>query len=107
LANRNAYLQLFFSSALKNLFEYIDYKKTGGKIAGLVILASGNIGFTNVQTLLTQLMSYFNVITNPRPVFVTADTIQNNEIVNEDVKTRLKEIVNQTLQLHKKFSNNS
>jgi len=97
----------FFSSALKNLFEYIDYKKTGGKIAGLVILASGNIGFTNVQTLLTQLMSYFNVITNPRPVFVTADTIQNNEIVNEDVKTRLKEIVNQTLQLHKKFSNNS
>ena len=97
----------FFSSALKNLFEYIDYKKTEGKIAGLVILASGNIGFTNVQTLLTQLMSYFNVITNPRPVFVTADTIQNNEIANEDVKTRLKEIVNQTLQLHKKFSNNS
>jgi len=96
----------FFSSALKNLFEYIDYKKTDGKIAGLVILASGNIGFTNVQTLLTQLMSYFNVITNPRPVFVTADTIQNNEIVNEDVKTRLKEIVNQTLQLHKKFPNN-
>jgi len=96
----------FFSSALKNLFEYIDYKKTEGKIAGLVILASGNIGFTNVQTLLTQLMSYFNVITNPRPVFVTADTIQNNEIANEDVKTRLKEIVNQTLQLHKKFSNN-
>ena len=70
-------------------------------------MASGNIGFTNVQTLLTQLMSYFNVITNPRPVFVTSDTIQNNEIVNEDVKTRLKEIVNQTLQLHKKFSNNS
>ena len=97
----------FFSSALKNLFEYIDYKKTEGKIAGLVILASGNIGFTNVQTLLTQLMSYFNVITNPRPVFVTADTIQNNEIANEDVKTRLKEMVNQTLQLHKKFSNNS
>ena len=97
----------FFSSALKNLFEYIDYKKTEGKIAGLVILASGNIGFTNVQTLLTQLMSYFNVITNPRPVFVTADTIQNDEIANEDVKTRLKEIVNQTLQLHKKFSNNS
>jgi len=97
----------FFSSALKNLFEYIDYKKTEGKIAGLVILASGNIGFTNVQTLLTHLMSYFNVITNPKPVFVTADTIQNDEIVNEDVKTRLKEIVNQTLHLHKKFSNNS
>ena len=64
----------FFSSALKNLFEYIDYKKTAGKTAGLVIVASGNSGFTDVQTLLTQLMSYFNVITNPRAVFVTADT---------------------------------
>ncbi|SVC01365.1 uncharacterized protein METZ01_LOCUS254219, partial [marine metagenome] len=26
----------FFSAALKNLFEYIDYKKTEGKAAGLV-----------------------------------------------------------------------
>ena len=51
-------------------------------------------------------MSYFNVITNPKPVFVTAETIQNDEIVNEDVKTRLREAVDQTLYLHKKFSNN-
>ena len=64
----------FFSSALKNLFEYIDYKKTAGKTAGLVIVAAGNSGFTDVQTLLTQMMSYFNVITNPRAVFVMADT---------------------------------
>ena len=71
----------FFSSALKNLFEYIDYKKTAGKTAGLIIVASGNSGFTDVQTLLTQLMSYFNVITNPRAVFVTADTVDNNEII--------------------------
>ncbi|MCH2407168.1 MAG: NAD(P)H-dependent oxidoreductase, partial [Candidatus Nitrosopelagicus sp.] len=71
----------FFSAALKNLFEYIDYKKTEGKTAGLVVLASGNTGFVDVQTLLTQLMSYFNVITNPRAVFVTADTIQNDQIV--------------------------
>ena len=26
----------FFSSALKNLFEYINYKKTEGKVAGMV-----------------------------------------------------------------------
>ena len=94
----------FFSSALKNLFEYIDYKKTEGKIAGLVILASGNIGFTDVQTLLTQLMSYFKVITNPRPAFVTADTIENNEIKNDDVKERLRELVDQTLKLALKLN---
>jgi hypothetical protein len=48
-------------------------------------------------------MSYFNVITNPKPVFVTADTIQNNEIQSDSVKTRLKEMVDQTLNLDKKI----
>ena len=95
----------FFSSALKNLFEYIDYKKTAGKTAGLVIVASGNSGFTDVQTLLTQLMSYFNVITNPRAVFVTADTVQDDQIINDDVKSRLKQIVDETLELARKVSN--
>jgi NAD(P)H-dependent FMN reductase len=94
----------FFSSALKNLFEYIDYKKTAGKTAGLIIVASGNSGFTNVQTLLTQLMSYFNVITNPRAVFVTADTVDNNKIINEDVKSRLNQLVDETLKLAFKVS---
>ena len=94
----------FFSAALKNLFEYIDYKKTEGKTAGLVILASSNSGFTDVQTLLTQLMSYFNVITNPRAVFVTADTVDNNEIINEDVKSRLNQLVDETLKLASKVS---
>lgn len=93
----------FFSAALKNLFEYIDYKKTEGKAAGLVILASGNTGFVDVQTLLTQLMSYFNVITNPRAVFVTADTIQNDQIVDGDVKIRLEDMVDSTLELGSKI----
>ena len=95
----------FFSSALKNLFEYIDYKKTAGKTAGLVIVASGNSGFADVQTLLTQLMSYFNVITNPRAVFVTADTVDNGKIISEDVNSRLNQLVDETLELARKVSN--
>ena len=95
----------FFSSALKNLFEYIDYKKTAGKTAGLIVVASGNSGFADVQTLLTQLMSYFNVITNPRAVFVTADTVDNGKIINEDVNSRLDHLVDETLGLARKVSN--
>ena len=94
----------FFSSALKNLFEYIDYKKTAGKTAGLIIVASGNSGFTDVQTLLTQLMSYFNVITNPRAVFVTADTVNNGEIIKKDANSRLNQLVDETLTLARKVS---
>lgn len=89
----------FFSSALKNLFEYVNYKNTAGKTAGLAILASGQIGFTDVQTILTQLMSYFRVITNPKAVFMTADQIKDNAVMDEGAKTRLKELVDETLLL--------
>jgi len=89
----------FFSSALKNLFEYVNYKKTPGKVAGITILAAGNIGFINVQTLITQLMSYFRVITNPKAVFLTTESISENTVTDEDAKNRLKEMVDETLEI--------
>ena len=96
----------FFSFRIEKIcLSTLITKKTAGKTAGLVIVASGNSGFTDVQTLLTQLMSYFNVITNPRAVFVTADTVQNDQIINDDVKSRLKQIVDETLELARKVSN--
>ena len=91
-----------FSAALKNLFEFVNYKETSGKMAGLAILASGMIGFTDVLTLLTQLMSYFRVATNPVPVFVTADKIEGGEIASVDVKARLDELVDRTLEMAQK-----
>ena len=91
-----------FSSAFKNLFEYINYKKTAGKVAGLAIVAAGNIGFTDVQTLVTQLMSYFRVITNPKAVYLTTEEITDNSVSDEDVQSRLKEMVDETLDLASK-----
>ncbi len=91
----------FFSSSLKNLFEYINYKKTAGKVAGIAIMASGNIGFVDVQTLVTQLMSYFRVITNPKAVYMTVDMTKDGTVIDE-AKTRLKELVDETLALASK-----
>lgn len=96
----------FFSSALKNLFEYVNYKKTAGKIAGIAILASGNIGFIDVQTLITQLLSYFRVITNPKAVFLTTDSLSNNAISDKDAQDRLKTMVDETLGLASKILQN-
>ena len=93
----------FFSSALKNLFEYINYKKTAGKVAGIAILASGNIGFTDVQTLITQLLSYFRVITNPKAVFLTTDAISDNSVSDVDAQNKLKEMVDETLEIASKL----
>ena len=86
---------------MKNLFEYINYKKTAGKVAGIAIMASGNIGFVDVQTLVTQLMSYFRVITNPKAVYMTIDMIKDGTVIDE-AKTRLKELVDETLALASK-----
>ncbi len=94
----------FFSSAFKNIFEYINYKKTAGKVAGMAIMASGSIGFTDVQTLITQLMSYFRVVTNPKAVFLTVDTLNEGKIVDEGAKTRLQELVDETLSLASKLN---
>ena len=88
----------FFSSSLKNMFEYIDYKKTAGKTAGIAIVASGQIGFNNVQTMLTQLFSYFRVITNPTAVYLTADAIGEGGLGAEH-EARIKAMVDETLAL--------
>ena len=93
----------FFSAALKNLFEYVDYKKTAGKVAGITILAAGDIGFINVQNLVTQLLSYFRVIANPKAVFLTTKSVSENSITDDDAKTRLREMVDETLDIASKL----
>ena len=93
----------FFSSALKNLFEYVNYKKTEGKVAGMVILGAGSISFVNIQTLITQLLSYFRVITNPKAVFLTTESIKENSVLDEEAQTRLKEMVDDTLEIASKL----
>ena len=70
----------------------------------MAILAAGNIGFIDVQTLLTQLLSYFRVITNPKAVFLTTESINGNDI-SEDGQTRLKEMVDETLKIAEKLEN--
>ena len=93
----------FFSSALKNLFEYVNYKKTEGKVAGMAILAAGQIGFIDVQTLLTQLLSYFRIITNPKAVFLTTESISENSVSDSDAQSRLKQMVDETLEIASKL----
>ncbi len=87
-----------FSGAIKNLFEYIDYKATAGKVAGMVILASGSIGFTDVQTIVTQLLSYFRVVANPKAVYMTVSDIKDGA-PNKRAGERLREMADETLLL--------
>ena len=69
----------------------------------MAILAAGNIGFVDVQTVITQLLSYFRVVTNPKAVYLTTEIITDNQISDEDAKNRLKEMVDETLELASKL----
>ena len=89
----------FFSSAVKNVFEYINYKNTAGKIAGLIIVASGHISFKSVQTNLTQLMSYFGVLTNPNTVYITVDEIDENNRLKKELSLRLENVLDEAINL--------
>ena len=91
-----------FSAALKNIFEFVSYKETEGKVAGLALIAGGMISFGDVQTLFTQLMSYFRFITNPTAVYTPAENIEDGKITSDDVKSRLNEMVDKTLELAKR-----
>ena len=69
----------------------------------MAILAAGNIGFVDVQTVITQLLSYFRVVTNPKAVYLTTEIFTDNQISDEDAKNRLKEMVDETLELASKL----
>ncbi|WP_253805582.1 hypothetical protein [Nitrosopumilus sp. Nsub] len=49
------------------------------------------------------MLSYFRVITNPNAVYLTTEIFTNNQISDEDIKSRLKEMVDETLQLASKL----
>jgi hypothetical protein len=48
-------------------------------------------------------LSYFRVITNPKAVFMTADMVKDDAIIDENGKTRLKELVDETMLLASKL----
>ena len=60
----------FFSSALKNLFEYVNYKKTEGKVAGMTIFAWPN---------------RIHRCSNPARQLLTLESLQNLKLFNDRI----------------------
>jgi NAD(P)H-dependent FMN reductase len=89
-----------FSSAIKNLFEFVNYKTLEGKVAGLIIMAGGTISYLQVQGQLQALMNYFRVISNPKSVFVSTDDFDENmNLKNKEVEGRIEKLLEGTVDL--------
>ena len=89
-----------FSSAIKNLFEFVNYKSLEGKVTGLILMAGGKISYLQVQGQLQALMNYFRIISNPKSVFVSTDDFDENmKLNNKEVKNRIEKLVEETVNL--------
>jgi len=65
----------------------------------LIIVASGHISFKSVQANLTQLISYFGVITNPNPVYITVDELDKNNQLSKELRLRLENVLDESIKL--------
>lgn len=84
----------FFSAAIKNLFEHLDYKSEKKRKAGFIIMAGGKISFLQVQTQLNSLMNYFTINSEAKAAHVNKDAFDDKMVLtSEDVKKRVKDVV--------------
>jgi len=89
-------------SALKNLFEFVDYKALGGKAAGFIIKSGSMISFLQVQGQLAAMMSYFRVLSNPRAVHVADEDFEGMKLKTIKIKDRIKRLIDETVKLGSK-----
>jgi len=89
------------SSALKNLFEHINYKALDGHIAGFVVHSSGTISSLQVEGQLMALMTYFRVVSNPRAVFTSRNQHfdEKGNLKDEAVTNRIQKLVDETVSM--------
>jgi NAD(P)H-dependent FMN reductase len=88
-------------SALKNLFEFVNYKALEGRVAGFVLKSGTNISFLQVQGQLQALMNYFRVISNPRAVFATDEDFNGTKLKDVKIEERIKRLVDETIEMKK------
>lgn len=89
------------SSALKNLFEFVDYKVLEGAVAGIIVKGGSRISFLQVQGQIQAMLDYFKVVSNPRAVFVDdADFKEGRqELKGTKIKERIEKLVDETTSL--------
>lgn len=86
------------SSALKNLFELVDYKVLEGAVAGLIVKGGSRISFLQVQGQIQAMLDYFKVVSNPRAVFVDDADFKGDslELKEPKIKGRIERLIDET-----------
>ena len=87
-------------SALKNLFEFVDYGALEGMVAGFILKAGRNVSFLQVHGQLQAMMNYFRIISNPRAVYATNEDFDGMKLTNIEINNRIKRLINETIRIN-------
>ncbi|NYZ79426.1 NAD(P)H-dependent oxidoreductase [Candidatus Micrarchaeota archaeon] len=92
------------SSGVKNLFEHVNYKALEKSVAGFIIKSNNPGSNQQVRGHLVALANYFNILSNPRPVFsIDGDFDDNGNLKNEKIRERITNLVDSTVELKRKL----
>jgi len=90
------------SAGVKNLFEFVDYKVLEKSVAGFIIKSKNPGTHQQVRGHLVALTNYFNILSNPRPVFsVDDDFDEKGNLKNDAIRERVIRLVDSTVKLKK------
>jgi FMN reductase len=81
------------SAAAKNVIELMGDKELGGKTVGFLCAAGGARGYMSILPLANALMLDFRCWIVPRFVYATSGDVKEGEIVSEDVRHRIGQLL--------------
>jgi FMN reductase/FAD reductase [NAD(P)H] len=88
------------SSGVKNLFEFLNYKSLEKAVAGFIVKSNNPGTHQQVRGHLVALTNYFNIPSNPRPVFsIDDDFDEKGNLKNDKIKERILNLVDSTVKL--------
>ncbi len=86
-------------SGVKNLFEHVNYKALEKSVAGFIIKSNNAGTHQQVRGHLVALVNYFNILSNPRPVFSIDEDFDGGNLKNEKIRERIINLVDSTVKL--------
>jgi FMN reductase len=81
------------SAVAKNVIELMGEKELAGKTVGFLCAAGGARGYMSILPLANALMLDFRCWIVPRFVYATGGDIKEGEIVSEDVRHRIRQLL--------------
>lgn len=83
------------SAAAKNLIELMGSEELDGKIVGFLVAAGGQRGYMGILSLANSLMLDFRCWIAPRFVHATGADVKDGQIVTEDIRHRIDQLISE------------